>query len=101
MHSKNKPMHSEPERNTPPILPIHRANRSNINIQINFNVKEKASGGVFAGKKIDNLVEVGVGKHPGEEDKKVRRKISRDDGKEIERKKTKEKYEGTPEKGST
>lgn len=31
-------------------------NRNNINIQINFNVKDKNQG--FAGKKIDNYVEV-------------------------------------------
>jgi hypothetical protein len=29
-------------------------NRNNINIQINFNVKDKQQG--FVGKKIDNLV---------------------------------------------
>ncbi len=33
-----------------------RAHRNNINIQINFNVKDKNQG--FTGKKIDNYVEI-------------------------------------------
>lgn len=33
-----------------------RAENANINIQINFNMKDKAPG--FAGKKIDNFVEI-------------------------------------------
>ena len=33
-----------------------RADNANINIQINFNMKDKAQG--FAGKKIDNFVEI-------------------------------------------
>jgi hypothetical protein len=35
-------------------IPGHPPNRSNINIQINFNMKDKTPG--FVGKKIDNYV---------------------------------------------
>ena len=33
-----------------------RSQKANINIQINFNMKDKAQG--FSGKKIDNYVEI-------------------------------------------
>lgn len=33
-----------------------RSEKANINIQINFNMKDKAQG--FSGKKIDNYVEI-------------------------------------------
>lgn len=56
-------------------------NRNNINIQINFNMKDKNQG--FAGKKIDNYVEIDNKNNPKtdsysrqtEESKKIKKKI--------------------------
>jgi len=37
-------------------IQTHPPNKNNINIQINFNMKDKLPG--FVGKKIDNYVEI-------------------------------------------
>lgn len=57
-----------------------RSQKANINIQINFNMKDKAQG--FGGKKIDNYVEIEqksinkVDSHPKNNDdlKKIKKK---------------------------
>jgi len=48
----NKNIASSTAENNQSNLP----NRNNINIQINFNMKDKVQG--FVGKKIDNFVEI-------------------------------------------